>query len=86
MSKAWLSKKIPSFYRSLYEKIDFNTRIIGIKGARGSGKTTILHQYAKNSNYKPSQVLYVSCDSPIMADVDLFELATSFEQYGGKFY
>ena len=84
LSKAWLSKKIPNFYRSLYKKIDFNTRIIGIKGARGSGKTTILHQYAKKSNYKPSQILYVSCDSPIMADVDLFELATSFEQYGGK--
>lgn len=84
ISKVWLSKKIPNFYRSLYAKIDFNTRIIGIKGARGSGKTTILHQYAKNSNCKPSQILYVSCDSPIMADVDLFELATSFEQYGGK--
>ncbi|CAA6807516.1 MAG: AAA family ATPase [uncultured Campylobacterales bacterium] len=84
ISKAWLSKKVPSFYRNLYKQIDFNTRIIGIKGARGSGKTTIIHQYAKNSNFKPSQILYVSCDSPIMADVDLFELATSFEQYGGK--
>ncbi len=84
ISKAWLSKKVPTFYRNLYKKIDFNTRIIGIKGARGSGKTTILHQYAKNSNFKASQILYVSCDSPIMADVDLFELATSFEQYGGK--
>jgi predicted AAA+ superfamily ATPase len=84
ISKAWLSKKAPNFYRSLYKKIDFNTRIIGIKGARGSGKTTILNQYAKNSNFKASQILYVSCDSPIMADVDLFELATSFEQYGGK--
>ncbi|CAA6807508.1 MAG: Unknown protein [uncultured Campylobacterales bacterium] len=28
ISKAWLSKKAPSFYRSLYKKIDFNTRII----------------------------------------------------------
>lgn len=84
ISKTWLSKKTPSFYRTLYEKIDFNTRIIGIKGARGSGKTTILHQYAKKSSYKASQILYVSCDSPIMAGVDLFELATSFEQYGGK--
>ena len=84
ISKVWLSKRIPNFYRNLYKKIDFNTRIIGIKGARGSGKTTILHQYAKNSNFKPSQILYVSCDSPIMADIDLFELATSFEQYGGK--
>jgi len=84
LSKAWLSKKVSSFYRDLYYDIDWNTKIIGIKGARGSGKTTILHQYAKNSKLKPSQILYISCDSPVMAGVDLFELATIFEQYGGK--
>jgi len=84
LSKAWLSKKAYSFHRSLYAKIDFNAKIIGIKGARGSGKTTLLHQHAKATGYKPSQILYVSCDSPVMAGVDLFELATEFEQYGGK--
>ncbi len=84
LSKAWLSRKTSSFYRTLYTKIDFNTKIIGIKGARGSGKTTILHQYAKNSDYKPSQILYLSCDSPVMAGENIFELATEFEQYGGK--
>ncbi len=84
LSKIWLSKKTSNFYRSLYSKIDFGTRIIGIKGARGSGKTTMIHQYAKNSNHKPSQILYISCDSPVMAGEDLFEIATKFEQYGGK--
>lgn len=84
LSKAWLAKKSPKFRRSLYETIDFNTKIVGIKGARGSGKTTILHQWAKNSNYKPSQILYISCDSPVMAGENLFEIATTFEQYGGK--
>ncbi len=84
LSKAWLSKKISNFYRTLYTNIDFNTRIVGIKGARGSGKTTMLHQWAKNSNFKSSQILYISCDSPIMAGEDLFEIATQFEQYGGK--
>ena len=84
ISKLWLSKKTSKFYRDLYHTIDLNTKIIGIKGARGSGKTTLLHQIAKNSKQKPSQILYVSCDSPVMAGVDLFELATTFEQYGGK--
>ena len=84
LSKLWLSKRKSNFYRTLYTKIDFNTRIVGIKGARGSGKTTILHQYAKNSSYKSTQILYVSCDSPVMAGEDLFEIATEFEQYGGK--
>ena len=84
LSKIWLSKKTSNFHRSLYSKIDFKTKIIGIKGARGSGKTTILHQYAKSSRYKPSQILYISCDSPVMAGENLFEIATEFEQYGGK--
>lgn len=84
LSKQWLSKRTSIFYRTLYHKIDFNARIIGIKGSRGSGKTTLLHQYAKNSKLKPSQILYVSCDSPVMAGEDLFELATDFEKYGGR--
>ncbi|WP_294967087.1 AAA family ATPase [Sulfurimonas sp.] len=84
LSKQWLSKRTSNFYRSLYNDIDFNAKIIGIKGSRGSGKTTILHQYAKKSKFKPSQILYVSCDSPVMAGEDLFDMATEFEQYGGK--
>ena len=84
LSKQWLSKRTSNFYRSLYNNIDFSTRIIGIKGSRGSGKTTILHQYAKKSKFKPSQILYVSCDSPVMAGENLFDIATKFEQYGGK--
>ncbi len=84
LSKLWLSKRKSNFYRTLYKNIDFDTKIIGIKGARGSGKTTILHQYAKDSTFKSTQILYISCDSPVMAGEDLFEIATEFEQYGGK--
>ncbi len=84
LSKQWLSKRSATFLRSLYHDIDFDVRIIGVKGSRGSGKTTLLHQYAKKSKYKPSQILYVSCDSPIMAGEDLLEIATEFEQYGGR--
>lgn len=35
------------FKRYLGNKIDWNSRLIGIKGARGSGKTTLLLQYGK---------------------------------------
>ena len=84
LSKQWLAKRTSNFYRTLYHNIDFNSKIIGIKGSRGSGKTTLIHQYAKNSKYKPSQILYISCDSPVMAGEDLFEIATDFEKYGGR--
>ena len=33
--------------RSLMDEIEWNDRLIGIKGARGVGKTTFLLQYAK---------------------------------------
>ena len=33
--------------RDLMDEIDWNDRLIGIKGTRGVGKTTFLLQYAK---------------------------------------
>lgn len=35
------------FVRSLINDINWNARLIGIKGARGVGKTTLLLQYMK---------------------------------------
>jgi len=84
LSKQFLSKKIPKFKRFLYDRIDFKSRIIGIKGSRGSGKTTLMHQYAKSSKLKISQKLYISCDHPALIGDDLFELANDFYAHGGK--
>ena len=39
------------FKRYLYNKINWNARLIGIKGARGVGKTTLMLQYIKE-NFK----------------------------------
>jgi len=84
LSKQFLSKKTPNMKRALYEKIDFNSRIIGIKGSRGAGKTTLMHQYAKESKFKISQKLYISCDHPALIDENLSELANEFYIHGGK--
>lgn len=84
LSKQFLVKKTPNFRRFLFDKIDFKIKIIGITGGRGAGKTTILQQYAKSVRYKPSQILYVSCDHPAMIDVQLYELADDFSKRGGK--
>jgi len=35
------------FYRSVYHKIDWSNRMIGLKGSRGTGKTTIMLQQIK---------------------------------------
>ena len=79
-----LTRKQPGYQRFLHNKIDFAEQLIGIKGARGCGKTTLLLQHAKQSQHEPQRILYVACDHPAMIDVDLFELAQTFHQEGGS--
>lgn len=81
-----LSKEVPSYKRWLYEKIDFSANLIGIKGPRGAGKSTILQQYAKASDIEPSKILYVSCDHPAMAGVSLYDIGENFYARGGKLF
>ncbi|MDR9498494.1 MAG: AAA family ATPase [Hydrogenovibrio sp.] len=66
------------------EKEDFSDRLIGIRGARGSGKTTMMLQYARSTGLPVTKMLYLSCDHPAMAGESLLALAQSFYQEGGK--
>jgi predicted AAA+ superfamily ATPase len=84
LSKRFLSAKPSGFRRFLFERIDFNARLIGIIGGRGAGKTTLMHQYAKTSKYRSSQILYVSCDHPSVINEDLYEIADDFYTHGGR--
>jgi len=79
-----LARSVPSYRRFLLDKMDFSDRLIGIRGARGSGKTTIMLQYAHSSQLSPTKILYLSCDHPAMAGEDLLTLAQTFYQEGGK--
>jgi uncharacterized protein len=60
------------FVRSLINDINWNARLIGIKGARGVGKTTLLLQYMKlNFTDNIEESLYVSLDSIGFKDLTL---------------
>lgn len=74
------------FVRSAIREIDWNARLIGIKGARGIGKTTLLLQYIKLylSEFK-AETLYVSLDSIWFNTHTLVDLASDFEKKGGKY-
>lgn len=52
-----------SFKRYLYGHINWNVRLVGIKGARGVGKTTLLLQHIKETFDNINDVLYVSLDN-----------------------
>ena len=74
------------FVRNLSDEINWDARLIGIKGARGVGKTTLLLQYIKiKLANQLDQVLYVSLDNVWFNNHSLIELAHTFEQKGGKY-
>lgn len=51
------------FKRYLYDRINWDVRLVGIKGARGVGKTTMIMQHIKETFDNIDDVLYVSLDN-----------------------
>lgn len=80
-----LVKKVAiHFERSLVNKINWNARLIEIRGARGVGKTTLLlQQIKKQFGANPQTGLYISLDDPFFYENSLVELAETFIKYGG---
>jgi uncharacterized protein len=70
------------FTRFLFEEIKWKQRMIGIRGLRGTGKTTMLLQHLK-FNLK-SKGLYVTADHPWFYDHSLLDLAEEFDKEGGQ--
>ena len=71
--------------RNLMDEIDWNDRLIGIKGTRGVGKTTFLLQYAKE-NFGPNdrRCLYVNMNNFYFQGHGIAEFAIDFHRGGGK--
>ena len=61
-----------NFKRYLYDKINWESSLIGIKGARGVGKSTMLLQHIKEGDRDKS--MYLSLDNIWFADNSLSEL------------
>jgi len=72
------------FKRYLYKKISWNSRMIGIIGARGVGKTTMILQYIKE-NLDSKKALYVSADDIYFGENKLFDLAEDFYKNAGEY-
>jgi predicted AAA+ superfamily ATPase len=70
------------FTRFLFDEIKWKQRMIGIRGLRGTGKTTLLLQYLK-FNLK-GKGLYATADHPWFYDHSLLDLAETFEKEGGQ--
>ncbi|MFA5300367.1 MAG: AAA family ATPase [Lutibacter sp.] len=81
-----LSYITTDFVRSLERDINWNARLIGVKGARGVGKTTMLLQHIKFSLANElDTTLYVTLDSIWFSNHTLVDLADNFVKRGGKY-
>lgn len=72
-------------HRLLMDEINWDDRMIGIKGTRGIGKTTFLLQYAKN-NFQTNdcQCLYVNMNNFYFQGRGIANFAGEFYKRGGK--
>ncbi len=73
-----------TFIRSLEAEINWDARLVCIRGPRGTGKTTLLLQHIKKTfENNLSKVLYVSLDNIYFSDNSLMDLAEDFVRHGG---
>ncbi len=73
-----------SFTRYISKTIDRRDRMIGIRGARGCGKTIFLLQELQSSLNEGIKSLYVSLDYMYFIENNLVDLANRFVREGGQ--
>ena len=71
-----------NFVRYMANRIDWNSRLVGIVGPRGVGKSTMLLQRLK-AHRKDGFWLYVSADHTYFSNHSLVDLADDFVKEGG---
>ena len=73
------------FFRYLYQEINWDNRMIGIRGPRGVGKTTLLLQHIKK-DLSLSDTLYVNADDLYFSEHRLIDLAERLVQQGIHYF
>lgn len=72
------------FKRHLFHQLPWDERLIGIKGSRGVGKTTLLLQYIKLHYGISSKAMYISLDNLYFSNNTLSDFVRDFLAIGGE--
>ena len=81
----YLSLVPMDYVRNLMHQINWDARLIAIRGPKGVGKSTLLLQYIKSHfDADDRHVLYCSADTNYFATHTLTEVADNFAKIGGK--
>ncbi len=84
-SESLVARTLSKKRRYLFDGVNWRNRLIGIKGARGTGKSTMLLQRLKSLNLPPSVAAYFSLDDLYFTVHQLSEVAEGFYRHGGKY-
>lgn len=79
-----LAETDTTFHRYMYDRINWNNRMVGLTGPRGVGKTTLFLQYIKE-HLPVGEALYVTADDLWFSGHTLLDLARDFYQKGGHY-
>jgi len=63
ISDRLLKSTTDTFTRYLYDNISWDEMLIGIRGAKGTGKTTMLLQHIKKNFPEKQKAIYASLDN-----------------------
>ena len=83
ISDRLLKSTTDTFTRYLYDNISWDEMLIGIRGAKGTGKTTMLLQHIKKNFPEKQKALYASLDNIWFSKNSLWDLAQQFNAYDG---
>ena len=79
-----LQNTTTDFKRYLYKNVAWESRMVGIIGGRGVGKTTMILQHIKEK-LDSKKALYVSADDMYFSENRLFDLADDFYKNAGEY-
>lgn len=84
-SEALLQQVSSEKTRFLMNEINWENRLIGIKGARGTGKTTLILQYLKELDLPPTKAAYFSLDDLYFTTHELADTIEKYYKQGGSY-
>lgn len=72
-------------HRYLFHQIDWRDRLIGIKGPRGTGKSTLVLQHIKEDFENRDELIYLSLDDLWFSNHDIFETVDYLYTHGVRY-